>query len=258
MIERAYSQDPLAGLAVWCADEAGPFQTVPQPGDHWAPTGKPVRQSHEYLREGTMKILTLFNPATGQVRLQPASQSPNTVLHAWLKAELLAILAMLPPLATPLLDPTATRALWQAWQHDLTVRFTLPEILPPLRLLLVWDKGAGHKTAETGRVAMSDGIMPLYTPLAGSWLNMAESIQRILKRRALGGQHPQTPEQIGEWFGKPRMLGTGIPRRHLARQAVAAPTLSNRRSPPSSWRIRSLCKLARAAQKALTPTFSYA
>lgn len=29
---------------------------------------------------------------------------------------------------------------------------------------------------------------------------MAESIQRILKRRALSGQHPQTPEQIGEWF----------------------------------------------------------
>ena len=63
------------GPAVWCADEPGPFQTVPQPGDHWAPTGKPVRQPHEYQREGTMKILTLFNPATGQVRIQPARQS---------------------------------------------------------------------------------------------------------------------------------------------------------------------------------------
>ena len=31
------------------------------------------------------------------------------------------------------------------------------------------------------------GIMPLYTPLGGSWLNMAESFQRILKRRALDG-----------------------------------------------------------------------
>jgi transposase len=161
-----------------------------------------VRQSHEYLREGTMKILTLFNPATGQVRIQPASQSSNTVLHAWLKAELLAILAMLPPLATPLLDPTANRALWQAWQHDLTIRFTLPEILPPLRLLLVWDNLAGHKTAELVVWLCQHGIMPLYTPLGGSWLNMAESIQRILKRRALGGQHPQTPEQIGEWFGQ--------------------------------------------------------
>jgi hypothetical protein len=34
--------------------------------------------------------------------------------------------------------------------------------------------------------------MPLYTPLGGSWLNMAESIQRILKRRTLDGQHPQS------------------------------------------------------------------
>src|SRR5262249_48626018 len=44
------------------------------------------------------------------------------------------------------------------------------------------------------------GVMPLYTPLGGSWLNMAESIQRILKRRALGGQHPETTDQIIAWF----------------------------------------------------------
>jgi hypothetical protein len=29
---------------------------------------------------------------------------------------------------------------------------------------------------------------------------MAESVQRILKRRALDGQHPQTPEQIITWL----------------------------------------------------------
>jgi transposase len=40
----------------------------------------------------------------------------------------------------------------------------------------------------------------VYTPLGGSWLNMAESIQRILKRRALAGQHPQSPAEIGTWF----------------------------------------------------------
>jgi hypothetical protein len=44
------------------------------------------------------------------------------------------------------------------------------------------------------------GIMPLYTPLGGSWLNMAESIQRILKRRALDGQQPRSPAEIGVWF----------------------------------------------------------
>ena len=42
--------------------------------------------------------------------------------------------------------------------------------------------------------------MPLYTPVGGSWLNMTESIQRILKRRALEGHHPQTAAQIIEWL----------------------------------------------------------
>ena len=58
-----------------------------------------------------------------------------------------AIVATLPALATPL-DPAANRALWQAWQDELAVRFSLPEDLPPLRILLVWDNLAGHKTAE--------------------------------------------------------------------------------------------------------------
>jgi hypothetical protein len=40
----------------------------------------------------------------------------------------------------------------------------------------------------------------LYTPLSGSWLNMAESIQRIIIRRALNGQNPETPEQIMAWL----------------------------------------------------------
>jgi hypothetical protein len=43
---------------------------------------------------------------------------------------------------------------------------------------------------------VAHGVMPLYTPLGGSWLNMAESIQRILIRRGLGGQHPKTPVEI--------------------------------------------------------------
>jgi hypothetical protein len=42
--------------------------------------------------------------------------------------------------------------------------------------------------------------MPLYTPLGGSWLNLAEAIQRILKRRALAGQQPHSPAEIGAWF----------------------------------------------------------
>jgi hypothetical protein len=77
------------------------------------------------------------------------------------------------------------------------VRFTLPEPLPPPRVLLVWDNLAGHKTPEMVLWLCRHGIMPLYTPLGGSWLSMAESIQRLLKRRALDGQQPQSPAEIG-------------------------------------------------------------
>ncbi len=65
----------------------------------------------------------------------------------------------------------------------------LPDDLPPLRMLLVWDNLAGHKTPSLVDWLIQHGIMPLYTPLGGSWLNMSESIQRILERRALAGQH---------------------------------------------------------------------
>lgn len=196
LIERAYTQGAGLGLAVWCADEAGPFQAVPHPGSSWRPQGQPATQAHEYIRGGTTKILTLFHPATGQVYLQSATSCTNAVLHGWLKTELTAILARLPTPSEPV-DAAATRAAWRVWQDGLTEPFTLPERLPPLRLLLVWDNLAGHKSTDMVLWLCQHGIMPLYTPLGGSWLNMAESIQRILKRRALAGQHPQAPAEIG-------------------------------------------------------------
>jgi hypothetical protein len=95
-----------------------------------------------------------------------------------------------------------------AWQAGLGRRFTLPEDLPPLRLLLVLDNLAGHKTPGLVLWLCAHGVMPRYTPLGGSWLNMAESIQRILKRRALEGTHLATPREISAaptpfaWGGK--------------------------------------------------------
>ena len=41
---------------------------------------------------------------------------------------------------------------------------------------------------------------PAGSALGGSWLDMAESIQRVLKRRTLDGQHPRSPAEIGTWF----------------------------------------------------------
>ncbi len=58
------------------------------------------------------------------------------------------------------------------------------------------DHLVGHKTPELLFWLFSQGILPLCTPLGGSWLNMAESIQHILKRRALDGQHPSSINQL--------------------------------------------------------------
>lgn len=163
--------------------------------------GQPARYPHEYLRGGTAKLLTLFHPATGQVRVKGVTHSPNTVLHPWFEQELTAIIAALPPLnPVPVSDPVAHRAAWTRWQAGLSTRFTLLETLPPLRLLLILDNLAGHKSVDFVCWLMTHGVMPLYTPLGGSWLNMAESIQRILADRALAGQHPESPAQLIEWL----------------------------------------------------------
>ena len=196
MIEAAYTQ---ARLPVWTEDEAGPYQTLPYPGHRWHPGGEPLHYPHEYVRAGTAKQLTLFHPASGEVRVKGVRNCTNAVLHPWLQAELTAILARLPE-PTEVLSPAENRRHWERWQEGLTVRITLPEQLPPLRLLLVLDHWTGHYTVAFVLWLFAHGIMPLYTPLSGSWLNMAESIQRILKRRALDGHHPQTPEDIIAWL----------------------------------------------------------
>ncbi len=200
MIERAYRLGEALGLPVWCEDEAGPYQAIPQPGASWQPGGEPARQPHEYIRGGTAKLLTLFHPASGSVRAQPVTATPNTVLHPWLQAELPAILAPLPALTAEAAAVQAQRSLWESWQAGLNNRFSLLDELPPLRLLLVLDNLAGHKSANLVCWLLQHGIMPLYTPVAGSWLNMAESIQRIVVGRALNGQQPETAAQVMDWL----------------------------------------------------------
>jgi hypothetical protein len=134
------------------------------------------------------------------VRAQPVEQASNAVLHPWLQREVTAILEALPDLPTTEGDDRVSRACWEAWQEGLSVRFTLPADLPPLRMLLVWDNLTGHKTSELVCWLCAHGVMPLYTPLGGSWLNMAESIQRILVRRALEGQHPEHAPDVMDWL----------------------------------------------------------
>ena len=101
---------------------------MPHPGVSWQPRGCPAKQPHEYIRAGTTKILTLFHPASGLVRLQSTERCTNAVLHPWLRERLTAILAELP--APAVADPILTHAAWEVWQAGLTLPFTLPEDLP--------------------------------------------------------------------------------------------------------------------------------
>jgi hypothetical protein len=195
LIEQAYEVGESLGLAIWNTDQAGPFQTRPYLGNSWEPEAHPKRLPHEYIRNGTAKLMTLFHPATGQVRVKGVLSCTNSVLHPWLKQELTDILSALPASTVPL-EPEANRSLWERWFEGLSKRPTLPDELPPLRALLIMDNLAGHKTPDFVQWLLQQGIIPLYTPLGGSWLNMAESIQRILQRRALDGQYPKTPAEI--------------------------------------------------------------
>jgi hypothetical protein len=181
-------------VPVWCQDEAGPYQAIPQPGAGWAALGEPARQPHEYVRGGTAKLLTLFRPATGELRAVGVAHAANAVLHPWLQAELTHVLATLPPVAIPEGErpPLGQWATWLGHEPR--------ELLPPLRLLLIWDNLAGHLSWSIVRWLLQHGIMPLYTPPGGSWLNLAEPIRRIIVRRALAGQHPQSQDELITWL----------------------------------------------------------
>lgn len=181
-------------MPVWCQDEAGPYQAIPHAGATWQPMGAPTRQPHAYVRGGTAKLLTLFHPATGVVRAKGVTSCTNAVLHPWLHAEVTAILDRLPVVTVPETErPIAAQ--WATW-----LGHPLRSPLPPLRMILVWDNLAGHQSWSIVRWLFQQGVMPLYTPLGGSWLNMAESLQRIIVTRALAGQHPQTAQEIITWL----------------------------------------------------------
>ena len=199
MIEQAYEQAEAAGIVQLNEDEAGPYQAIPQPGASWQPEGHPALQPHEYERGGTAKLLTVFRPATGKIRAKGVLSAPNAVLHPWLKEQLSAILAEIeqehPAEALP---PEAERpryAQWEAWLGHPPRRS-----LPPLRIVLIMDNLAGHLSYDLVGWFFDHGVMPLYTPVGGSWLNMAESVQRIIVPRALAGQHPKNAQQVIDWL----------------------------------------------------------
>jgi hypothetical protein len=84
---------------------------VPYSGHSWECQEHPQRQPHEYIRNGTAKLLTLFRLADGRLRTKGVISWTNAVLHGWLKQELSDILAALPdPVTAPNLE--AIQATW--------------------------------------------------------------------------------------------------------------------------------------------------
>jgi hypothetical protein len=149
-------------------------------------------------------LLTLFRPATGALRAKAVTSGTNAVLHPWLMTELTQVLAELPVVETPEEERPAL-AQWRTWLGHPPITS-----LPPWRASLVWDHLAGHLSWSIVHWLYQHGVMPLYTPLSGSWPGtlwvMAESLQRIVcgrrprnaRRRA--GQHPQSQEELIGWL----------------------------------------------------------
>src|SRR6266516_4177142 len=123
------------------------------------------------------------------------SRPPMPFCTAFIKGELAAILKQCPP--APEVVPQGRR--WQDWDIYPAAE-QLDRFFPPVRVLLILDNLAGHKSYRLVQWCAEHGILLLYTPTAGSWLNMAESLQRIIQRRALSGQHPADAQTLMSWL----------------------------------------------------------
>ncbi len=124
-------------MEVWCEDEAGPYQAIPQEGFSWQPKCKPKCRPHEYVRGGTAKMLTLFHPQTGRLIVKGIKQSTNAILHPWLKENLSELIKE--SSEENYLISEGEKTSWTYWQEGLKEKITLPEKLPKLKILLILD-----------------------------------------------------------------------------------------------------------------------
>ena len=87
---------------------------------------------------------------------------------------------------------------------------TLPESLPPLRMLLVLDNLFGHYSVDFVLWLFAHGIMPLYTPLVGVgiWPNRFSGFSSAGMASIRRGRRRSSPG----WRRQP-VAGIGSPRR---------------------------------------------
>ena len=109
--------------------------------------------------------MTLFRPTTGEVRAKGVRSVTNAVLHPWLQEQLLSILASAEETRNQEehqpapLEQTEMAAHCQQWETWLGWR--LSDHYPPLRMILVWDNLAGHRSDTMVSWLFAHGIMPL-------------------------------------------------------------------------------------------------
>jgi transposase len=166
LLDLAYHVAEAMGIPLWCQDEAGPYQAVPQPGQSRPARGQAALPAARVHPRRNGQAVDSVPSGHWRSSCKGVSRATNAVLHPWLKNELLQVLEELPEVAVGDRDaPAAAR--WATWLGHVS---HLP--LPPLRLLLIWDKLAGHLSSDMVTWLFAHGIMPLYTPISGSWLNM--------------------------------------------------------------------------------------
>ena len=139
----------------------------------------------------------------------------------------------MPPAPTLPADALPAVRRWETWLGQ-----PPDEPLPPIRLILVWDNLAGHTSHDLVRWLRQRGVVPRYTPLSGSWLNMAESVQHILKERALAGAHPRSSAEIMPGWRRPWPAGTACP--PPSSGAASAGSAGRGRRYRARWRQRCL------------------
>ena len=196
--------------ATGAQDEAGLYQAIPQPGASWQPQGHPATQPHEYERGGTAKRLTLLRPATGQIRAKGVVWVTNAVLHPWLTTQQGSVLAEIerkpPAESLPPEEQRAPCARWETWLGHPPRR-----PLPALRIVLVLDNLAGHLSSDLVQWFFDHGVMPLYTPVGGSWREYWRS--RCSASSCAGRSPVSIPKRASRpstGSSKPWLAGTSI------------------------------------------------
>ena len=178
------------------------------------------------------RSLTLFHPADGHVRVEGRDGLPQRG-----PAPLAEARAGRDPgrdaRARRPSPPTGWRAAWERWQEGLTIKPTLPAELPPLRMLLVLDNLAGHKTPGVRLLAVR--ARDHAAVHAGGRVVAEHGREPAADPQAAGAGRP-VPDRHGPDHrlvrGGGAALGRGPDAVRVGRQAGGPPAAATRASPP--------------------------